>query len=103
MFLNFLILVAMHLGSDFNIMMCSCLRIEQVRGVQVLHPAAMQPLQVLEEDILIRVRNSYNLVAPGSVIVKSRPQNDGGLITSIVLKEGGLPALLFMHALLSCA
>lgn len=48
----------------------------------------MQPLQNLSEDVLIRVRNSYNLAAPGSVIVKERSQDDGGLITSIVLKEG---------------
>lgn len=57
-------------------------------SVQVLHPAAMQPLQTLSNDVLIRVRNSYNLAAGGSLIVKDRHQGDGGLITSIVLKEG---------------
>lgn len=56
--------------------------------VQVLHPAAMQPLQTLKDDVLIRVRNSYNLAASGSLIVKDRHQEAGGLITSIVLKEG---------------
>ena len=56
--------------------------------MQVLHPAAMQPLQTLKDDVLIRVRNSYNLAAGGSLIVKDRHQEAGGLITSIVLKEG---------------
>lgn len=54
----------------------------------MLHPAAMQPLTLLEQDVLIRVRNSYNLAAPGSLIVKERTQDDPGLMTSIVLKEG---------------
>jgi aspartate kinase len=54
--------------------------------LQVLHPSAMQPLQQLDKEVLIRVRNSYNLAAPGSIIVRQRPL-DTGDITSIVLKE----------------
>lgn len=38
--------------------------------LQVLHPQSMRPAR--EGDIPVRVKNSYNPKAPGTVIVKTR-------------------------------
>jgi aspartate kinase len=55
--------------------------------LQVLHPSAMLPAQSMlcTEQLAIRVRNSYNLEAPGSVICDDRNIAES-LLTSIVLK-----------------
>ena len=37
---------------------------------QVLHPRSMRPAR--EDDIPVRVKNSYNPSAPGTLIIKSR-------------------------------
>ena len=53
--------------------------------VQVLHPSAMFPAQICADPLRIRVRNSYNLAAPGSTICDDRDIATS-LLTSIVLK-----------------
>lgn len=55
--------------------------------MQVLHPSAMFPAQHGTCDLAIRVRNSYNLNADGTVIVEQREDLNRSLMTSIVLKE----------------
>ena len=47
----------------FTIMDCSTL-------MQVLHPQSMRPAR--EGDIPVRVKNSYNPKAPGTLITKQR-------------------------------
>ena len=54
-------------------------------AAQVLHPSAMFPAQLCAAELSIRVRNSYNLAAPGSVICDER-NIAASLLTSIVLK-----------------
>jgi len=41
-----------------------------LREVQVLHPQSMRPAR--DGDIPVRVKNSYNRHAPGTVITKDR-------------------------------
>ncbi|GMI76858.1 hypothetical protein like AT5G14060 [Hibiscus trionum] len=53
-------------------------------GAQVLHPQSMRPAR--EGDIPVRVKNSYNPKAPGTLITRSRDMSKAGL-TSIVLKR----------------
>ncbi|KAL3689146.1 hypothetical protein R1sor_015455 [Riccia sorocarpa] len=53
-------------------------------GAQVLHPQSMRPAR--EADIPVRVKNSYNIKAPGTVIKKTRDLSEAQL-TSIVLKK----------------
>jgi aspartate kinase len=53
--------------------------------VQVLHPSAMFPAQQCSAPLAIRVRNSYNLAAPGSTICDARDIHSS-LLTSIVIK-----------------
>nr|GEW93503.1 aspartokinase 2, chloroplastic-like isoform X1 [Tanacetum cinerariifolium] len=53
-------------------------------GAQVLHPQAMRPAR--EADIPVRVKNSYNPNAPGTLITKSRDMSKA-ILTSIVLKR----------------
>ncbi|KAL2631270.1 hypothetical protein R1flu_015956 [Riccia fluitans] len=53
-------------------------------GAQVLHPQSMRPAR--EADIPVRVKNSYNVKAPGTLIKKSRDLSEAQL-TSIVLKK----------------
>lgn len=53
--------------------------------MQVLHPSAMFPAQICSDPLRIRVRNSYNLDAPGSTICYDRDISCS-LLTSIVLK-----------------
>ncbi|KAL9178258.1 hypothetical protein ACHAXT_001802 [Thalassiosira profunda] len=53
-------------------------------GAQVLHPIAMQP--ALKADIPVRVKNSYNPPAPGSVIDKEG--NPDRMVTAITCKRG---------------
>ncbi|XP_039011234.1 aspartokinase 2, chloroplastic-like [Hibiscus syriacus] len=53
-------------------------------GAQVLHPQSMRPAR--EGDIPVRVKNSYNPKAPGTLITRSRDMSKAGLI-SIVLKQ----------------
>ena len=78
-------------------------------GATVLHPQSMTPLGNCPQDLRVRVRNSYNPAAPGSIICKAReglamPRDGAGagegagsagsaggatpLLTSIVLKTG---------------
>jgi len=55
-------------------------------GAQVLHPHAMRP--AMDSDHLaVRVKNSYNIMAPGTLITSER-EMEGCLLTSIVMKEG---------------
>nr|GME09164.1 aspartokinase 2, chloroplastic isoform X2 [Ipomoea batatas] len=53
-------------------------------GAQVLHPQSMRPAR--EGDIPVRVKNSYNPRAPGTIITKNRDMSEV-LLTSIVLKQ----------------
>ncbi|XP_010250548.1 PREDICTED: aspartokinase 2, chloroplastic-like isoform X2 [Nelumbo nucifera] len=53
-------------------------------GAQVLHPQSMRPAR--EGDIPVRVKNSYNPKAPGTLITKSRDMSEA-VLTSIVLKR----------------
>ncbi|XP_054781602.1 aspartokinase 2, chloroplastic-like isoform X2 [Prosopis cineraria] len=53
-------------------------------GAQVLHPQSMRPAR--EGDIPVRVKNSYNPKAPGTVITKTRDMSEA-VLTSIVLKR----------------
>ncbi|XP_020107398.1 aspartokinase 2, chloroplastic-like isoform X2 [Ananas comosus] len=53
-------------------------------GAQVLHPQSMRPAR--EGDIPVRVKNSYNPKAPGTVITKTRDMRKA-VLTSIVLKS----------------
>ncbi|KAK7395981.1 hypothetical protein VNO78_16637 [Psophocarpus tetragonolobus] len=53
-------------------------------GAQVLHPQSMRPAR--EGDIPVRVKNSYNPKAPGTLIAKTRDMSKV-LLTSIVLKR----------------
>ena len=56
-------LVTSLLKFGFTIMDCSTL-------MQVLHPQSMRPAR--EGDIPVRVKNSYNPKAPGTLITKQR-------------------------------
>ncbi|KAL3630885.1 Adenylate kinase 2, mitochondrial [Castilleja foliolosa] len=53
-------------------------------GAQVLHPQSMRPAR--EGDIPVRVKNSYNPKAPGTLITRSRDMSQA-VLTSIVLKR----------------
>ncbi|XP_043706774.1 aspartokinase 2, chloroplastic-like isoform X2 [Telopea speciosissima] len=53
-------------------------------GAQVLHPQSMRPAR--EGDIPVRVKNSYNPQASGTLITKSRDMSEA-VLTSIVLKR----------------
>ncbi|KAL3829435.1 hypothetical protein ACJIZ3_018237 [Penstemon smallii] len=53
-------------------------------GAQVLHPQSMRPAR--EGDIPVRVKNSYNSKAPGTLITRTRDMSDA-VLTSIVLKR----------------
>ncbi|CAL5065936.1 unnamed protein product [Urochloa decumbens] len=53
-------------------------------GAQVLHPQSMRPAR--EGDVPVRVKNSYNRRAPGTLITKSRDMSKS-VLTSIVLKS----------------
>ncbi|KAJ0054697.1 hypothetical protein Pint_02526 [Pistacia integerrima] len=53
-------------------------------GAQVLHPQSMRPAR--EGDIPVRVKNSYNPNAPGTLITRSRDMTKA-VLTSIVLKR----------------
>uniref|UniRef100_A0A0E0KLK6 Aspartokinase n=1 Tax=Oryza punctata TaxID=4537 RepID=A0A0E0KLK6_ORYPU len=53
-------------------------------GAQVLHPQSMRPAK--EGGIPVRVKNSYNRRAPGTVITKTRDLSKS-ILTSIVLKS----------------
>ncbi|XP_076920593.1 aspartokinase 2, chloroplastic-like [Bidens hawaiensis] len=53
-------------------------------GAQVLHPQSMRPAR--EGDIPVRVKNSYNPDAPGTLITKSSDMSKA-VLTSIVLKR----------------
>ncbi|XP_024627013.1 aspartokinase 1, chloroplastic isoform X3 [Medicago truncatula] len=53
-------------------------------GAQVLHPQSMRPAR--EGDIPVRVKNSYNPKASGTLITKTRDMSKA-LLTSIVLKR----------------
>lgn len=61
-------------------------------GAQVLHPIAMQP--AMKYDVPVRVKNSYNPVAEGTVIRNSK--NSGLLVTAITFKRGA--RLLDLHS-----
>ncbi|XP_022741318.1 aspartokinase 2, chloroplastic-like isoform X1 [Durio zibethinus] len=53
-------------------------------GAQVLHPQSMRPAR--EGDIPVRVKNSYNPNAPGTLITGNRDMSKA-VLTSIVLKR----------------
>lgn len=53
-------------------------------GAQVLHPLSMRP--ATEGNIPVRVKNSYNPTAPGTLITRSRDMSKA-VLTSIVLKR----------------
>ncbi|KAL0735984.1 hypothetical protein Bca4012_012194 [Brassica carinata] len=53
-------------------------------GAQVLHPQSMRPAR--EGEIPVRVKNSYNPKAPGTIITKTRDMTKT-VLTSIVLKR----------------
>ncbi|XP_057982580.1 aspartokinase 2, chloroplastic-like isoform X2 [Malania oleifera] len=53
-------------------------------GAQVLHPLSMRPAR--EGDIPVRVKNSYNPNAPGTLITRARDMSKA-VLTSIVLKR----------------
>ncbi|KAK3026728.1 hypothetical protein RJ639_042181 [Escallonia herrerae] len=53
-------------------------------GAQVLHPQSMRPAR--EGDIPVRVKNSYNPNAPGTLITRTRDMSEA-VLTSIVLKR----------------
>lgn len=53
-------------------------------GAQVLHPIAMQP--AMKYDIPVRVKNSYNPSAEGTVI--SNSNTESRLVTAITFKRG---------------
>lgn len=53
-------------------------------GAQVLHPQSMRPAR--EGDIPVRVKNSYNRNAPGTLITRTRDMSKA-VLTSIVLKR----------------
>ncbi|KAL3813936.1 hypothetical protein ACJIZ3_015204 [Penstemon smallii] len=53
-------------------------------GAQVLHPQSMRPAR--EGDIPVRVKNSYNSKAPGTLITRTRDMSES-VLTSIVLKR----------------
>ncbi|XP_066398973.1 aspartokinase 2, chloroplastic-like [Miscanthus floridulus] len=53
-------------------------------GAQVLHPQSMRPAR--EGDVPVRVKNSYNRRAPGTLITKERDMSKT-VLTSIVLKS----------------
>mmetsp|Transcript_14273 Transcript_14273/g.39338 ORF Transcript_14273/g.39338 Transcript_14273/m.39338 type:complete len:607 (-) Transcript_14273:763-2583(-) len=55
-------------------------------GAQVLHPIAMRP--AMKYDIPVRVKNSYNPNAKGTIIQKRLPEKDKGrLVTAITYKR----------------
>eukprot|EP01025_Chloroclados_australasicus_P041244 TRINITY_DN43556_c0_g1_i5.p1 TRINITY_DN43556_c0_g1~~TRINITY_DN43556_c0_g1_i5.p1 ORF type:complete len:553 (-),score=37.19 TRINITY_DN43556_c0_g1_i5:296-1954(-) len=54
-------------------------------GAQVLHPQAMIPAQ-MKKDFGVRVKNSYNRLAEGTLIVNQRDMSKS-FLTSIVLKR----------------
>ncbi|KAI3463146.1 hypothetical protein Pfo_019809 [Paulownia fortunei] len=53
-------------------------------GAQVLHPQSMRPAR--EGDIPVRVKNSYNPKASGTLITRTRDMSEA-VLTSIVLKR----------------
>ena len=55
-------------------------------GAQVLHPLAMQPAISSERDLNVRVKNSYNMAAPGTLITRHRDMSSS-LLTSVVRKQ----------------
>ena len=55
-------------------------------GAQVLHPLAMQPAISSERDLNVRVKNSYNMAAPGTLITRHRDMSTS-LLTSVVRKQ----------------
>ena len=56
-------------------------------GAQVLHPQSMRPAMD-SDDLCVRVKNSYNVLAPGTLIGHTRPGGtEDWLLTSIVRKK----------------
>jgi len=51
----------------------------------VLHPQAMHPAITSSRDLNVRVKNSYNIAAPGTLITRSRDMQET-LLTSVVRK-----------------
>jgi aspartate kinase len=54
-------------------------------GAQVLHPQAMMPAITAKQNLNVRVKNSYNIGAPGTLITRSRDMANT-LLTSVVRK-----------------
>ncbi|KAK2078712.1 hypothetical protein QBZ16_003552 [Prototheca wickerhamii] len=55
-------------------------------GATVLHPQAMQPAQEVGGQLGVRVKNSYNRGAPGTLITADRDMS-AALVTAMVLKS----------------
>ncbi|CAN6485584.1 unnamed protein product [Victoria cruziana] len=53
-------------------------------GAQVLHPQSMRPAR--EDDIPVRVKNSYNPKASGTLVTRERDMSEA-VLTSIVVKR----------------
>lgn len=49
-------------------------RLSQFFVLQVLHPQSMRPAR--EADIPVRVKNSYNPKAPGTLITRARDMSE---------------------------
>uniref|UniRef100_A0A7S0RMN7 Aspartokinase n=1 Tax=Pyramimonas obovata TaxID=1411642 RepID=A0A7S0RMN7_9CHLO len=56
-------------------------------GAQVLHPHAMRPAMDSAGALSVRVKNSYNITAPGTLITQTRAASELYVLTSIVVKE----------------
>jgi hypothetical protein len=56
----------LHTGNETFVSLCCC----DYDRMQVLHPQSMRPAR--EGDIPVRVKNSYNPKAPGTLITKER-------------------------------
>ncbi|KAK3241827.1 hypothetical protein CYMTET_48441 [Cymbomonas tetramitiformis] len=62
-------------------------------GAQVLHPHAMRPAMDANGGLAVRVKNSYNIDAPGTLITSVR-EMENSILTSIVLKALRAPLFL---------
>jgi aspartokinase len=57
-------------NEKFGFIIMGCLIMNCSTQMQVLHPQSMRPAR--EGDIPVRVKNSYNPKAPGTLITKQR-------------------------------
>lgn len=57
-------------------------------GARVLHPKTIRPC--IENNIPLRIKNTFNPKHPGTVIVPQQPQNNGGIKAVTTIKGLGL-------------